>query len=417
MDRNLRNNLKKLFLLSFLFWFIACSAERYDKNDVKSSEIDTNGTKTSIDTLKIIVGAAQFEEYYEYIKGKDVAILANQSSLIDSVHLLDFLLEKEINVKKVFSPEHGFRGTIDRGREYEFEVDSLTGIQIIPVYGNNRKPQSSQLEDVDVVLFDIQDVGVRFYTYISTMHYMMEACAENGKTFVVLDRPNPLGDYVDGPVLKDEFKSFVGMHNIPVVHGLTVGELAMMINGEHWLADSLKCKLHVVKVKNYRHADKWHLNVKPSPNLPNDLSIRLYPSLCFFEASEISIGRGTEFPFQVIGYPDENLGDFQFIPRDIPGMQMNPVQEDMICYGLDLRDKNEDIKFTLQFLLDFSVKFNKSKQFISNRNWFDLLAGNSELADQIISGMSEADIKKTWQKDLMSYKNLRKKYLLYIDFE
>jgi uncharacterized protein YbbC (DUF1343 family) len=246
---------------------------------------------------------------------------------------------------------------------------------------------------------------------------MMEACAETGTEFIVLDRPNPLGDYVDGPVLKEEFRSFVGMHSIPIVHGLTVGELAMMINGEKWLKDSLKCDLIVIKAKNYTHADTRSLKVKPSPNLPNDLSIRLYPSLCFFEATELSIGRGTEFPFQVIGYPDSTFGDFMFIPEDVPGMQTDPVQEGKKCYGIDLRNENSDVKFTLHYLIDFAEKFTTRSDMITNRNWFNLLAGNSELAEQIISGMSETEIRSGWENDLKEYKKMRKKYLLYLDFE
>jgi uncharacterized protein YbbC (DUF1343 family) len=401
-----------IFLLLIM---IACRAENSEK-DQSYLKQDADNSENSIQK-DIIPGAERFEEYHELIKGKRIALLANQTSMVDSIHLLDFLIEKGIDVKKVFSPEHGFRGTIDRGKQFEFEIDSITGVPIIPVYGKNRKPDLSQLEDVDIVVFDIQDVGVRFYTYISTMHLMMEACAETGTSFLVLDRPNPLGDYVDGPVLKNEFSSFVGMHQIPVVHGLTVGELALMIHGEYWLNDSLLCDLHIVKVKNYSHTDKWPIRVKPSPNLPNDISIRLYPSLCFFEATQVSIGRGTYFPFQVIGYPDSTFGDFSFVPEDIPGMQMDPVQEAKVCFGVDLREISLDVRFTLQYLLDFADKFENRSDMITNRNWFNLLAGNAELADQIIKGMSEEDIRNTWNDELNAYKEKRKKYLLYVDFE
>ena len=244
----------------------------------------------------------------------------------------------------------------------------------------------------------------------------MEACAENHKKFMILDRPNPLGFYVDGPVLKPQFKSFVGMLPIPVVHGLTLGEAALMINGEHWLKNGLQCDLTIIKAKNYKHSDFWYLPIKPSPNLPNDQAILLYPSLCFFEATEISIGRGTKFPFQVIAYPDVSFGTFSFIPKDIPGMQMNPVQEGKRCYGIDLR-KTENVTFTLKYLIDFYNKFPDKSKFITRKRWFNLLAGNSELYNQIMSGMSEEAIRKTWQKDLNAYKEIRNKYLLYIDFE
>jgi len=274
-------------------------------------------------------------------------------------------------------------------------------------------------EKIDSVLhaFDIQDVGVRFYSYISSMHYMMEVCAENNKKLIILDRPNPLGDYVDGPILNIKYRSFVGMHPIPIVHGMTVGELALMINGEGWLKGGKKCDLEGIKVKNYDHSKLWHLNVKPSPNLPNDIAVRLYPSLCFFEATEVSIGRGTNFPFQVIGYPDKRFGDFTFIPKDIAGMQMNPVQEGKTCYGIDLQNRKLDVFFSLKYIIEFAEKFENKEDMITNRNWFNLLAGNSILADQIIKGMTEEEIRKTWQKDIEAYKIMRKKYLLYDDFE
>ncbi len=361
-------------------------------------------------------GIFQYEEYLPLLENKKVALVANQASVIDSVHLLDFLLSKDVNVVKVFALEHGFRGNIDRGQHFSTEIDKKTGTPIVAMYGKNRKPKAEQLSDIDVIIFDIQDVGVRFYTYISSMHLLMEACAENNKKLIILDRPNPLGFYVDGPVLKSDFKSFVGMHTVPVVHGLTVGELALMINGEKWLKNGIQCDLKIIKAKNYKHSDKWHLKIKPSPNLPNDKAILLYPSLCFFEATEISIGRGTLFPFQVIGYPDTSFGKFCFVPEDIPGMQINPVQEGKKCYGTDLRN-TEDTLFTVKYLIEFYNKFPDKSKFITHKRWFNLLAGNSELYNQIMSGLSEKEIRKTWQKDLTKYKKIRKKYLLYTDFE
>ena len=365
----------------------------------------------------IIPGAERLQEYLHLLKGKRIALVVNQTGLVQDIHLVDFLIEQDVNIIKIFAPEHGFRGNIDRGKHFNTDIDEKTGIPIVAMYGKNRKPSKEQLFDVDVIIFDIQDVGVRFYTYISSMHYVMEACAENNKKLIVLDRPNPLGDYIDGPVLDLKYQSFVGMHQIPIVHGLTIGELAMMINGEGWLKNGITCDLEVVKVENYNHNKPWSLAVKPSPNLPNDMSIRLYPSLCFFEATNVSIGRGTSFPFQVIGYPDKIFGDFSFVPKDIPGMQMNPVQENKTCYGIDLRAENDHTYFTLKYIIDFAKKFKNKDDLITKKSWFNLLAGNNTLAEQIISGMNEEQIRDTWKNELESYKTLRKKYLLYVDFE
>lgn len=427
-----KNILTEIFILINVFLILSCTHKVSDKiiqTQVDSVNLIIKDSLTGIkhlDNIKevivqlpepIRVGAERSDLYLHKLIGKNVALVANQTSLIDSIHLVDFLIENKVNLVKIFSPEHGFRGTIDRGKDFKYELDSKTGIPIVPIYGSNRKPKADQLKDVDIVIFDIQDVGVRFYTYISSMHYVMEACAENNKKLIILDRPNPLGDYFDGPVLRKEFKSFVGMHPIPVVHGLTIGELALMINGEVWLKDELKCDLEVIKIENYDHSKPWHLDIKPSPNLPNDLAVRLYPSLCFFEATEVSIGRGTEFPFQVIGYPDKKFGLFTFVPEDIPGMQMNPVQEGKICYGINLQTDSTESYFTLKYFLEIAEKFENRKDLITNRNWFNLLAGNSLLADQVIKGITEDEIRKTWKKDLDAYKKLRKKYLLYLDFE
>jgi len=411
-----------------LLLIFSCSP-KINKNIVRNKSkkviVDTIPKTIISDTVKknVIVkeekteaGDKQYSKYLPLLKGKKIAIVANQTSVIDSIHLLDFLLSENVNVVKIFALEHGFRGTVDRGQNFPTEIDKKTGIRIVAMYGKTRKPKAEQLADIDIVIFDIQDIGVRFYTYISSMHLLMEACAENSKKLIILDRPNPLGFYIDGPVLKPEFKSFVGMHPIPIVHGLTVGELALMINGEGWLKNGLKCDLTVIKAKNYKHSQKPHLRIKPSPNLPNDQSILLYPSLCFFEATRVSIGRGTKFPFQVIGYPDVSFGNFSFIPEDIPGTQMNPVQEGKTCYGIDLR-KTNNVKFTLKYFIDFYNKFSDKSMFITRKKWFNLLAGNSELYTQIMSGMSEDAIRKTWQKDLNTYKKMRKKYLLYLDFE
>lgn len=333
------------------------------------------------------------------------------------MHLLDVLLENDADIKKVFAPEHGFRGTADAGETVSDSKDMKTGLPIISLYGKNKKPTAEQLADVDAVIFDIQDIGVRFYTYISTMHYVMEACAENGKEFIVLDRPNP-NDFVDGPILKPGFESFVGMHPIPVLHGLTVGELAWMINGEGWLKSTPdSCKLKVIKMENWRHGDPYWLPVKPSPNLPNDQSIRLYASLCFFEATNVSVGRGTYFPFQVLGVPDPKYGSFTFTPVSLPGFDTNPLHKNKQCYGVDLRELPFEGGLTLRFFFDFYDKAGKDQAlFFTRANWFDLLSGSKELRTQIVKGLHEDEIKASWQPDLKAYKALRKKYLLYEDY-
>ncbi len=341
-------------------------------------------------------------------------MVVNHTAVVDGVHLVDTLFSLGVGIKKIFAPEHGFRGNADAGASVADGKDKKTGIDIVSLYGKHKKPTKEMLDSLDVIVFDIQDVGARFYTYISTMHYVMEACAENGVKFIVLDRPNPNGDYFDGPVLQKEFKSFVGMHPIPVVHGLTVGELAFMINGEGWLKDGLKCQLRVIPVVNYKHSDRVNIAIKPSPNLPTDLAVRLYPSLCFFEATNVSIGRGTEFPFQVIGYPDNTFGDFSFTPKPIKGMAMNPPQKNKTCYGVDLRNReNLNHRFTLKYLLMFRDKFANDSAMVTNERWFNLLAGNASLLEDLKSGLSETEIRKHWAEDLETYDRMRKRYLIY----
>ncbi len=381
---------------------------------------------------KIITPAAwQTEEYLPLLQGKQVAAVVNNTSRIGNTHLVDSLLARGVNIKTIFSPEHGFRGDAAAGETVQNSVDTKTGIPIISLYGKNKKPLPEQLEDIDLVIFDIQDVGARFYTYISTMHYVMEACAEQGKQVVVLDRPNPNGYYVDGPVLDMKLQSFVGMHPIPIVHGLTVGELALMINGEGWLNDGLQCELTVVEVKNYNHTDFYSLPVPPSPNLPNDKAINLYPSICLFEGTVISLGRGTPFPFQVLGYPDPSFTEpvgvevqvqdtFSFVPQDIPGVAMNPKHEGERCYGLDLRDSEHLSNFSLKYLTSFYRKARNlgiSNEDYFREDFFDLLAGTQELREQLMSGVSAEVIRHSWAEELSKYKRMRKKYLLYEDFE
>jgi len=363
---------------------------------------------------KILPAADQPELYLSKLSGKSVGIVANQTSILtqsNQKHVVDFLLEKGISVKKVFVPEHGFRGVADAGEKVDNTIDSKTGLPIISLYGTNKKPTVAQIKDLDLIIFDLQDVGVRFFTYISTMHYVMEAAAENGVPVMIFDRPNPNGDYIAGPVLQSGFESFVGMHPIPVVHGLTVGELARMINGEKWLKGGLQATIEVIPIGNWTHDIPYNLPVKPSPNLPNELSIRLYPSTCFFEGTIVSLGRGTLFPFQTYGYPDPAFGKFTFTPVSIDGMSKTPPLQDQVCYGVDLRNEPFNQKFTLKYLLDAYQKSGKGKAFFSN--YFNTLAGTDQVKKMIIEGKNASEIEASWQSDLNSYKKLREKYLIY----
>lgn len=365
------------------------------------------------------LGAERLDVLTRLLQDKRVGLVVNQTSILEKeqVHLLDALLEKGVDVKKVFAPEHGFRGTADAGEQITDSRDIKTGVPIISIYGKNKKPTAAQLQDIDVVVFDIQDVGARFYTYISTLHYVMEACAENDKMCIVLDRPNP-NDFVDGPVRESEMASFVGVDPLPLLHGLTVGELAWMINKEGWLKSQPDtCRLKIVKMENWKHGDPYWLPVKPSPNLPNDQAIRLYPSLCFFEGTNISVGRGTYFPFQVIGFPDKKYGDFTFTPVSLAGFDTNPLQKGKECYGVDLREYPFEGGLTLRFLLDFYQKAGKDQAFFFARpHWFDLLAGTKKLRFQIVRGLTEEEIRASWAPALEAYKQMRKKYLLYPDY-
>ena len=364
---------------------------------------------------RVFLGADQLQEYLPLIKNKRVGLVINQTSILsDRTNLLDALLENDIDVIKVFAPEHGFRGDADAGESVRNGKDSKTGVPLISLYGKNKKPTTDMLRDIDVVIFDIQDVGARFYTYISTMYYVMDACTENNKQIIVLDRPNP-HDYIDGPVLDLKYRSFVGMLPIPVLHGTTVAELAQMINGEGWLTANRKADLKVIPLKGWKHGDAYSLPVKPSPNLPNDQSIKLYASLCFFEATNVSVGRGTYYPFQIIGLPNPKYGKFSFTPTSLPGFDKNPLQKDKQCYGLDLREVQLEKGFTLEYLISFFKKSGQGATFFKSPQFMNLLSGNNELQKQILSGMNESEIRNTWVKDLDNYKIKRKKYLLYLD--
>jgi uncharacterized protein YbbC (DUF1343 family) len=367
--------------------------------------------KAQPDSSNLILGAGQLDSILPEIGNKNIGLLVNHTSYAGDKHLVDLLLEKDIKIQAIFAPEHGFRGKADAGEEIKDGVDQKTGIKVMSLYGNTKRPSKSMMEGLDVVIFDIQDVGVRFYTYISTMHYMMEACAENGVKMIVLDRPNPNGSIVDGPILDPKYKSFVGMHPIPVIHGLTVGELALMINGEGWLRDGLKCDLQVVPMLHWKHSDHYTLPIPPSPNLPNDRAVKLYPSLCFFEGTRISIGRGTLFPFQVIGYPDKRFGEFSFTPQSIDGMAKQPMHEGTTCFGIDLRQATPPDHLDLGYILQYYKLWNSADPFFTR--YFDTLAGTDKLRLQIEKGVSLGEIRKSWEEGLNSFKEKRKKFLLY----
>ncbi|MBK6282041.1 MAG: DUF1343 domain-containing protein [Draconibacterium sp.] len=376
-----------------------------------------SGFYVNAEENEIITGSEQPEKYLPIIQNKNIGLVVNHTSMVGDVHLVDFLLTKNIQIKKIFAPEHGFRGEASAGEEIKDGVDSKTGIPLVSLYGKTKKPTSAQLKDLDILIFDIQDVGCRFYTYISTLHLVIEACAENNLQLIVLDRPNPNGDYIAGPVLKPGFESFVGMDPIPVVHGCTIGELANMINGEKWHKANKSCDLKVVTVLNYTHSTDYKLPVSPSPNLPNYISVKLYPSLCFFEATSVSVGRGTDFPFQVLGGLNKNLGDFKFTPVNIPGVAINPINEGKVCYGVDLRLLKTIPDFTLKYFIDFYYKYENEKDFLTRESWFNTLAGTDELLKLIRLGKNEAEILSHFKPELEKYRVLREKYLLYPDFE
>lgn len=363
----------------------------------------------------IVTGADQPEMYLPMLQGKKVGLVVNHTAIAGNKLLPDFLVEQGVDVQKIFAPEHGFRGEAAAGEVIKDGKDPKTGIRVFSLYGDVKKPTQEHLAGLDILVFDIQDVGCRFYTYLSTLYYCIESCAEYNVPLLVLDRPNPNGDYIAGPVRKHDFISFVGMVPVPIVHGCTMGEMALMINGEGW--PGLKARIDVVKVKNYSHADRYELPVSPSPNLPNYTSVRLYPSLCFFEATSVSIGRGTDFPFQVIGGTHEHLGDFTFTPVNMPGVAVNPINMNKKCFGVDLRDIDPVPPFTLKYFLDFYKKYPSEKDFITSERWLNLLAGTNSLIKDIRAGKEEAEIVASWEQEINAYKSVRRKYLLYPDFE
>ena len=359
----------------------------------------------------IKTGAENFEKYLPLLKGKSVGIVTNQTSIVDQkTHLVDFLLSKNVKIKTIFAPEHGFRGTADAGEHLNDEIDAKTGLPIVSLYGKNSKPKPEQLQGIEVVVFDIQDVGSRFYTFISTLHIVMEACAENNIPIIVLDRPNPVGSIVDGPILEKEFSSFVGMDAIPILHGMTFGEYAKMLNGEKWLKNGVQCKLTVIECKNYKREMPYHLPVKPSPNLPNDQSINLYASLCLFEGTNVSMGRGTETQFQIYGSPYLPKSDFVFTPKPNFGAK-EPTYNGVLCYGEDLTKYPKLDKIELKWLIKaYNTTSDKSRFF---NKFFTRLAGTKKLQEQIEAGVSEEEIRNSWKEGLENFKKMRAKYLIY----
>ncbi|WP_339883624.1 DUF1343 domain-containing protein [Polaribacter vadi] len=408
---------KSTYLILFLllnFQLISCA----QKTQNKSSEFQIQNSEK--EDVSIKTGAERTDLYVKLLKGKKVAVVGNQTSIIEQrtkkkekrnfIHIVDSLIRLGINVKKVFAPEHGFRGEADAAELVKDGKDTKTGLPIISLYGKNKKPTVAQLENIDVVIFDIQDVGVRFYTYISTLHYVMEACAALNIPVLIFDRPNPNAHYIDGPVLEMEHTSFVGKHPVPVVYGMTIGEYGQMINGEKWLKNGIKCDLTVIPLENYNHNSDVHLAVRPSPNLPNDKSINLYPSLGFFEGTTINAGRGTEFQFQRYGASFFPKNDFNYTPKPNFGSKY-PKENGKLCYGVDLRTAKKQHQIDLQWLLDAYQKTPKTEKFFGST--FTIHAGNTKLQQQIEQGLSQEKIRESWQKDLEKFKKIRAKYLIY----
>lgn len=401
-----------LFIFSIL---VACTGN--SQPTIQASSPILSSLK---ENQQIITGAAQTERYLPLLAGKRVGLVVNHTSMVGEEHLADVLLSKSVAISAVFAPEHGFRGEAANGEHVSSGIDAKTGLPVRSLYGKTKKPTPEMLADVDILVFDMQDVGVRFYTYLSTLVYILEAGAENNIPVIVLDRPNPNGFYVDGPVLDPKFTSFVGMIPIPVVHGMTLGELANMICGEKWINKSDAIELNVIACKNYQHDDLYTLPVNPSPNLTSQSAIYLYPSLCLFEPTQVSIGRGTDHPFEVMGYPENKVGSYQFTPKAIPGKVTEPKHEGKVCNGQNLYDFGSFYfksyrHLYLPFLLDAYAFYPDKSKFFNDASFFDKLAGTDALRKQIIAGKSEAEIRASWQADLNDFKTKRKGYLLYPD--
>jgi uncharacterized protein YbbC (DUF1343 family) len=411
-----------LHLISLLLFLVASDCQTTQPKGVVVAQekpqlpIETSVSVAPKDT-KPTVGAEQILFFLPSLQGKKVALVVNQTSLIGETHLADSLTALGIDVVKIFAPEHGFRGEASAGETIKDGKDAKTGIPLISLYGKRKKPTSEDLEGIDVLVFDIQDVGARFYTYISTLFYVMEACADHQKKLIILDRPNPNGHYMDGPSLKPGFESFVGIAPIPLVHGCTIGELAKVFAGEKWLKTNISLDFTVIPCLNYTHDTPYQLPVKPSPNLPNATAVYLYPSLCLFEGTMMSVGRGTDFPFQTVGHPDYPIDDFSFVPKSNDGAK-TPLFEGKKCKGVDysninIEDLRKEKRLNLGYLFHFYEKMKDKKSFFLANNFFDKLAGSDELRKQILNGESEANIRKSWQKDLENFQAIRAKYVLY----
>jgi len=422
-------NVFKNTVLLFVLVLISCGSK--SKNNLVINHEVQN--QISIDTIvskkqEILVGANQTEVYLPLLNGKRIGIVANQASVIFTdlgyTHLIDSLLSLKTNIKNVLVPEHGFRGLADAGEVVKDGIDIKTGLPIVSLYGKSKKPKFGRLSEaenleydietgdsqIDLIIFDLQDVGARFYTYISTLHYVMEACAEQNIPILLLDRPNPNGHYIDGPILESEYKSFVGMHPVPVVHGMTIGEYAQMINGEGWLANGIKCELTVIPMKNYNHQTSYNLPIKPSPNLPNAKAINLYPSLCFFEGTNVSVGRGTDKQFQIYGSPFLPKGDLSFTPHPNIGSK-HPKHEGNVCHGFDLTHAETLNSIHLDYLIDAYINTDNKSEFFNP--FFTKLAGTKAFQDQIEKHYTINQIKASWKKGLEAYNIMRKAYLLY----
>lgn len=397
--------IKKSALIVFSLFSISSYSNSFQTN-IKNRTSENNNSE-------IKTGADNIDKYLPLLKGKKVGIVTNQTGVLTTkVHLVDFLLGQKINVQTIFAPEHGFRGTADAGEHVVDGKDPKTGLSIISLYGSNKKPNKEQLEAIDIMVFDLQDVGARFYTYISSLHYVMEACAENGIPLLVLDRPNPNGSIVDGPLLEKEFTSFVGMHPIPLLHGMTIGEYAQMINGQKWLENESKCMLTVIPCLNYNRNMEYSILEKPSPNLPNNQSINLYASLCFFEGTNVSMGRGTEKQFQIYGSPflNKKSFDFSFTPKPNFGAK-DPLYNGKECVGEDLTSYPKLKRLELKWLIKAYENTSDKTKFFNG--FFTKLAGTKKLQQQIENGVSENKIRKTWKNDLTTFKKMRKSYLIY----
>lgn len=409
MDISSKKQLTR-FAVFILTSLLLCSCSFAQSIDKTSSELQVS-KQPAVD--RIIVGAEQTSYYLPMLQNKRIGLVVNQTSMVGNKHLVDVLIANNIKVQTIFAPEHGFRGNYDAGQKFSTSVDKKTGVPLVSIYGKNRKPSADIMANFDVIIFDIQDVGVRFYTYISSMHYMMEAAADAGVAFIVFDRPNPNGTFVDGPILEPEFTSFVGMHKIPLVHGMTVGELALMFKGESWLNIEKPLELNIIQLKNYQRTLPYSLPVKPSPNLPNDTAISLYPSLGFFEATPVSIGRGTAFPFQVIGHNKISLGHFAFMPVSTPGAAVKPKLMNKHLLGQDLR--NSKVRgLDLSFIINWHNAFKAQNiEFFTRANFMDKLSGTDKLRKAIIAGKTAQEIQLSWQENLNQFKATRQPYLLY----